>query len=84
MAQINVYSPFNDLVLEGNSRVCINYERAGFLQVGVQRAGSSEDLAGHPSYEAGTGAWSELDRKGINDLIRGLREARDKAFGRDE
>jgi len=25
-----------------------------------------------------------LDRKGINDLIRNLRRARDQAFGRDE
>lgn len=26
----------------------------------------------------------DLDRKGINDLIRKLRRARDQAFGRDE
>ena len=28
--------------------------------------------------------WSELDRRGINELIRHLRRARDQAFGRDE
>jgi hypothetical protein len=31
-----------------------------------------------------SGVWTDLDRKGINDLIRVLRRARDAAFGRDE
>lgn len=32
-----------------------------------------------------TGGWNVwLDRRGINDLIRVLRRARDQAFGRDE
>ena len=30
------------------------------------------------------GFYVNLDRKGINDLIRNLRRARDQAFGRDE
>jgi hypothetical protein len=30
------------------------------------------------------GFYVDLDRKGINDLIRNLRRARDQAFGRDE
>ncbi len=30
------------------------------------------------------GQFPDLDRHGINQLIRALREARDKAFGRDE
>lgn len=30
------------------------------------------------------GMWAHLDRRGINDLIRHLRRARDQAFGRDE
>lgn len=30
------------------------------------------------------GWFVELDRKGVNDLIRALRKARDDAFGRDE
>jgi hypothetical protein len=30
------------------------------------------------------GYYGSLDRKGINDLIRHLRRARDQAFGRDE
>lgn len=31
-----------------------------------------------------SGWYVDLDRKGINDLIRVLRKARDQAFGRDE
>lgn len=30
------------------------------------------------------GQWADLDRKQINDLIRGLRRARDMTYGRDE
>lgn len=30
------------------------------------------------------GFWVDLDRRGINQLIRNLRRARDQAFGRDE
>lgn len=32
----------------------------------------------------GQGWFCSLDRRGINDLIRHLRRARDQAFGRDE
>jgi hypothetical protein len=31
-----------------------------------------------------SGLYVDLDRKGINDLIRLLRKARDRAYGRDE
>lgn len=31
-----------------------------------------------------SGLYVDLDRRGINDLIRLLRKARDKAYGRDE
>lgn len=42
-----------------------------------------------PGGRAGTvtvadGFFVNLDRKGINDLIRNLRRARDQAYGRDE
>lgn len=30
------------------------------------------------------GMYVDLDRRGINDLIRNLRRARDQAFGKDE
>ena len=35
-------------------------------------------------YVAQDGWHIDLDRRGINDLIRNLRRARDQAFGRDE
>lgn len=35
-------------------------------------------------YTFSDGFYVDLDRKGINDLIRNLRKARDQAFGRDE
>jgi hypothetical protein len=35
-------------------------------------------------YRAWDGEFVDLDRRQINELIRALREARDKAFGRDE
>lgn len=45
--------------------------------------GADEDLAGQKIPRA-FGVYLTLDRKGINDLIRHLRRARDQAFGRDE
>lgn len=30
------------------------------------------------------GSYVDLDRRGINDIIRNLRRARDQAFGKDE
>lgn len=45
--------------------------------------GAEEDLAGQGIPRA-YGVYIDLDRKGINDLIRYLRRARDQAFGRDE
>lgn len=85
MATINVYSPFNDVTPEGNARVCVTYERDHCLvQVGIQRAAPDPRTDGHPTYDADGGTWTDLDRNGINRLIRALREARDKAFGKDE
>ena len=46
------------------------------------------DLGGRLSDDEGIhytdGMYAHLDRRGINDLIRHLRRARDAAFGRDE
>lgn len=92
MAQINTYSP------DGRERVGIHYERDRHVMLGVQRAeerpvmiagAQSADDAGKPRTqfefpEVEGGLWMNLDRAGINNLIRSLREARDKAFGRDE
>lgn len=37
-----------------------------------------------PTLEQSNGWFVQLDRTGINELIRTLRQARDKAYGRDE
>ena len=84
MATINIYSPFNDVSLDGNARVCVQYSHDQGVQVGVQQATSDPKVDGLPTYDADNGRWSDLDRKGCNALIRAMREARDKAFGRDE
>lgn len=84
MATINVYSPFNDESPEGNARVGVSYIRDRDVSIGVQRVGPDPQSGGLPTYDAGPQQWCDLDRKGCNDLIRALREARDKAYGRDE
>jgi hypothetical protein len=47
----------------------------------VQIATVNEDAE---PFSAAGGLHVNLDRQGINDLIRHLRRARDQAFGRDE
>ena len=38
----------------------------------------------HTHESVGEALYVDLDRRGVNDLIRYLKRARDKAFGRDE
>lgn len=82
MAQINVYG--NPDVA---SRACVRYHSRQDVQIGVQLprevpAGATGEAAS--AWDELGGAWHDLDRSGINNLIRALREARDKAYGRDE
>lgn len=84
MATFNVYSRFNDVRPDGNARVCVQYDRDRSVTVGVQQATADPLTDGHPTYDADGGKWCDLDRNGINTLIRALREARDKAYGKDE
>lgn len=84
MAQINVYSPFVADPLTENGRVAVQYTPGCGVSVGVQRATPDPKADGHPTYDENGGSWSDLDRNGCNNLIRAIREARDKAFGRDE
>lgn len=42
------------------------------------------DVTTFPAIDARQGFYVDLDRQGINKLIRNLRRARDQAFGRDE
>lgn len=84
MATINVYSPFNETVPEGNARVAVQYGTDRTVNVGVQRATPDPMSDGLPTYDADSGKWCELNRDGCNALIRALREARDRAYGKDE
>lgn len=45
---------------------------------------STRERLSSPERHAGEGWYLDLDRRGINELIRKLRRARDQAFGRDE
>lgn len=67
----------------GEGTVTLGTETDGTPGVGEIREGGK--LVGTVT-EAGwiDRVYVDLDRKGINDLIRVLRRARDQAFGRDE
>lgn len=62
----------------GGYNVKVGWQAAGGVQVGI--ADGSFTIGG-AVYDS---VWVHLDRRGINDLIRHLRRARDQAFGRDE
>ena len=82
MAQINVYG-----TPDVRSRACVRYHSGMDVQIGVQHArevpeGATDEAAN--AWDELGGTWHDPDRSGINNLIRALREARDKAYGRDE
>lgn len=59
-------------------RVSVGWNKeTGSVQV------ATVDPDGDP-FAVSSGLYVDLDRQGINDLIRHLRRARDQAFGRDE
>jgi hypothetical protein len=53
-------------------------DAGGYVQLGTIRNGKEH------SFDPADGLYADLDREGINDLIRLMRRARDQAFGRDE
>lgn len=50
------------------------------IHVGVEGEEESVTVGGYQC----RGVWTDIDRKGCNDLIRTLRRARDSAYGKDE
>lgn len=52
-------------------------------ETGSVQIATVDDEADDP-FSRESGLYVNLDRRGINDLIRHLRRARDSAFGRDE
>lgn len=74
---------------ERRGAVDVRWDReSGYFQIGTHDPQSEVFVPGTPLSEttipAEYGWWVNLDRRGINDLIRVLRRARDQAFGRDE
>lgn len=67
--------PRETIRTDGDTCVRVGWLSSRGVQVGVDKI---ESVVGE------TGLWTDLDRKGCNDLIRVLRRARDSAFGRDE
>ncbi len=98
MPKINVYPVPHSDGTDADTRVEVGWHPNGEVQIGAAirqpitvTTGAVEATTGVPAAPPATdehGAWTgqyvDLDRHGINQLIRALREARDKAFGRDE
>lgn len=65
--------------------VDVRWDReSGYFQIATRaREAEVPTLEEHP-IPAKYGYYVDLDRRGINQLIRNLRRARDQAFGRDE
>lgn len=83
MPKVNVYppGPADDLT----RRVEVGWRSSGDVQIAVTVLQNPSNLTmDGPNEPTWDGQWVDLDRRGINDLIRALREARDKAYGRDE
>ena len=61
---------------------------SGYFQIATKELSAEVFVPGDPlpgnTIPAQYGWYTTLDRRGINDLIRVLRRARDQAFGRDE
>jgi hypothetical protein len=88
MAIFNVYAPlhtsFDDGTPSSQCRVRVQYFQDQDVRVGVECSSMFREDGMTVWNEVDGGLWSDLDRAGINQLIRVLREARDKAYGRDE
>jgi hypothetical protein len=63
-------------------------QESGYFQIATKEAMAEVFMAGDELPEntipAQYGWYVTLDRRGINDLIKTLRRARDQAYGRDE
>lgn len=62
---------------------CVRSDDGSVYEPQPGEDGAGEDLAGQTIPRA-FGVYAQLDRPGINRLIRHLRRARDQAFGKDE
>lgn len=71
---------------DATRRVEVGWNAAGYVQIATTALTNPTTLVvgevNEPEWKSD--AYVDLDRGGINDLIRALHQARDKAYGRDE
>ncbi len=82
MPKINIYPPRPD---QATTRVELGWHNGG-VQIATTTLTDPATVADGTATEPGWvgGHYVDLDRGGINQLIRALRQARDKAYGVDE
>lgn len=79
MPKINVYPPQPNPDHVPDRRIEVGWA-GGTVQVATTQL--DDTGGGEPTWRGNT--YVDLDRAGVNNLIRALRTARDKAYGRDE
>ncbi len=90
MPKINLYPHPNPDGTDADSRIEVGWHQRSLtvaatkLQPNAQRDQEYFAAADGQHYRSWDGPFVELDRDQTNHLIRALREARDKAYGRDE
>lgn len=83
MPKTNVYPP--GPIDQQMRRVEVGWQAATVQVATTELANPSNPTVGGDNRPEWRGnSYVDLDRHGINQLIRALREARDKAYGRDE
>lgn len=85
MPKTNVYPPCPNPDAVADRRVEVGWHNGGVQIATTVLTNPTTPLVGEVNEpEWKSDAYVDLDRHGINNLIRALREARDKAYGRDE
>jgi hypothetical protein len=86
MPKTNIYPPCPTPDGVANRRVEVGW-MGGTVQVATTLLTNPANLTvddPHAEPEWKSDSYVDLDRQGVNNLIRALRQARDKAYGRDE
>jgi len=80
-----MYNPTGSTPNDPDFMIVVGWNKYGGVQLAtVYPAGGLVDSDGKNLDVVEPGWFCDLDRTGINNLIRELRKARDTAFGRDE
>ncbi len=75
MPKTSIYPPNTSTPEEAGRRIEVGWRSGSDVQIATTTVDADS---------VWDGQWVDLDRRGINNLIRVLREARDKAYGRDQ